>query len=205
MKRNKPTIQGSYGEIFQPDVLPQWYLWTCAAVMIAALIPLVIWSVQGDDPILPGVTALLAVIFVLYEAKLVRNNCRNRALAFGVTPWQLTILWNGQPVRKISWDEAIELFAVCGPCENNHTGGRAMNRCYGVYVNLQYGYESRLGKAKRQILNLHISQESIDHLERFPVLRIYENSDYNRCQRLLRRLEGYRNAAWAQSHEARTE
>ena len=91
MKRKNPTIQSSYGEIFQPDVMPQWQLWGGCIVLIAALIPLIIWSIQGDDPILPGVTALLAVIFVLFEGKNVMVNRRNRALAFGVTPWQLTM------------------------------------------------------------------------------------------------------------------
>ena len=83
MKRKNPTIQGSYGEIFQPDVMPQWQLWGGCIVLIAALIPLIIWSIQGDDPILPGVTALLAVIFVLFEGQNVMVNRRNRALAFG--------------------------------------------------------------------------------------------------------------------------
>lgn len=201
MKRKEPTIQGSFGEIFQPDVIPQGRLWACAAVMIAALIPLVIWSIRGDDPILPGFTALMAVIFVLLAGKTVMANRRNRSLAFGVTPWQLTILWNGQPVREISWDDAIELFSVCGPCEKRYSGGKTMTVYYGVYVSLQYGYESRIDKAKRQILNLNISQDSIDHLERFPVLRLYESTDYNRCQRLLRRLESYRSEALVKRYE----
>lgn len=201
MKRKNPTIQGSYGEIFQPDVISQGRLWGGCIILIAVLIPLIIWSVQGDDPVLPIVTALLAVIFVLFEGKNVMVNRRNRALAFGVTPWQLTILWNGQPVREISWDDAIELFSVCGPCEKRHSGGKTMTMYYGVYVSLQYGYESRIDKAKRQILNLHISQDSIDHLERFPVLRLYESTDDNRCQRLLRRLESYRSEALAKRYE----
>lgn len=58
-----------------------------------------------------------------------------------------------------------------------------------------------LTKAKRQILNLHISQDSIDHLERFPVLRLYESTDDNRCQRLLRRLESYRSEARVKRYE----
>lgn len=202
MKRKNPIIQGPYGEIFQPDVMPQWQLWGGCIVLIAALIPLIIWSIQGDDPILPGVTALLAVIFVLFEGKNVMVNRRNRALAFGVTPWQLTILWNGQPVREISWENAIELFSVCGPCEIRYSGGfQSLTMSYGVYVSLQYGFESRIDKAKRQILNLHISQDSIDHLERFPVLRIYEDTDDNRCQQLLRRLESYRSEALAKRYE----
>ena len=203
MKQKKPTIQGSYGEIFQPDVMPQWQLWGGCIILIAVLIPLIIWSIQGDDPILPGFTALLAVIFVLLEGKNVMENRRNRALAFGVTPWQLTILWNGQPVREISWVDAIELFSVCGPCEKRHSSGeyQSLTTYYGVYVSLQYGYESRIDKAKRQILNLNISQDSIDHLERFPVLRLYESTDDNRCQQLLRRLERYRSEALAKRYE----
>ncbi len=203
MKQKKPTIQGSYGEIFQPDVISQGRLWDGCIILIAVLIPLIIWSIQGDDPILPGFTALLAVIFVLLEGKNVMENRRNRALAFGVTPWQLTILWNGQPVREISWVDAIELFSVCGPCEKRHSSGeyQSLTTYYGVYVSLQYGYESRIDKAKRQILNLNISQDSIDHLERFPVLRLYESTDDNRCQRLLRRLESYRSEARVRRYE----
>ena len=205
MKQKKPTIQGSYGEIFQPDVMPQWQLWGGCIVLIAALIPLIIWSIQGDDPILPGVTALLAVIFVLFEGKNVMVNRRNRALAFGVTPWQLTILWNGQPVREISWENAIELFSVCGPCEIRYSGGfQSLTMSYGVYVSLQYGYESRLCKAKRQILNLHISPDSMRHLEKFPVMRICICGNRKRGQQMAQEIEGYRNAAWAQSYEART-
>lgn len=205
MKRKNPTIQGPYGDIFQPDVMPQWQLWGGCIVLIAALIPLIIWSIQGDDPILPGVTALLAVIFVLFEGKNVMVNRRNRALAFGVTPWQLTILWNGQPVREISWENAIELFSVCGPCEIRYSGGfQSLTMSYGVYVSLQYGYESRLCKAKRQILNLHISPDSMRHLEKFPVMRICICGNRKRGQQMAQKIEGYRNAAWAQSYEART-
>lgn len=105
-------------------------------------------------------------------------------------------------MREISWENAIELFSVCGPCEIRYSGGfQSLTMSYGVYVSLQYGFESRIDKAKRQILNLHISQDSIDHLERFPVLRIYEDTDDNRCQQLLRRLESYRSEALAKRYE----
>ena len=200
MKRNKPTIQGSFGEILQPDVVPQRRLWTCAAVMIAVLIPLVFWSIQGDDPVLWGFCALTAVVFALYQGKLAMVSRRNRALAFGVAPEKLTILWNGQPVKTIPWDDVIEIFMLCGPCEWH--GRYAAD--YGVYISLQYGYESRIHKAKRQILNLHISQDSIDHLERFPVLRLYKSTDDNRCQRLLRRLERYRSEARVKRYEEKS-
>ncbi len=129
------------------------------------------------------------------------DNRRNRAIAFGVTPEKLTILWNGQPVKVIPWDDVIEILMLCGPCEWH--GRYAAD--YGVYVSLQYGYESRIHKAKRQILNLHISQDSIDHLERFPVLRLYRSTDYNRCQRLLRRLESYRSEARVKRYEEKSE
>lgn len=78
-------------------MISQGRLWGGCIILIAVLIPLIIWSIQGDDPVLPIVTALLAVIFVLFEGKNVMENRRNRALAFGVTPEKLTILWNGQP------------------------------------------------------------------------------------------------------------
>ena len=200
MKRTKPTIQGSYGEIFQPDVIPRWQLWTGCILLIAVLIPLVIWSIRGGDPVLPGVTALLAVIFVLFEGKNVMVNRRNCALAFGVTPEKLTVLWNGQPVKVIPWGDVMEIFVTAGPSEL-----RDRRRSYGVYISLQYGYESRLYKAKRQILNLHISPDSMRHLEDFPVLRICESMDYNRCQRLVSRFEGYRNAAWARKYETKNQ
>ena len=75
---------------------------------------------------------------------------------------------------------------------------------YGVYISLQYGYKSRLYKAKRQILNLHISPDSMRHLEKFPVMRICISGDRKSGQQVAQKIEGYRNAAWAQSYEART-
>ena len=68
---------------------------------------------------------------------------------------------------------------------------------YGVYVSMQYGYESRLNHAERQILNLNISPDSMKHLADFPVMRLYESDKPDRCERLLRKIEGYRNAAWS--------
>lgn len=197
MKQKEPTIQGSFGEILQPDVVPRHRIWTCAAVQLAVLIPLVFWSIQGDDPVLWCFCALTAVVFALYQGKLAMDNRRNRFLAFGVTPEKLTVLWDGQPVKTIPWDEVIEIFMICGPCEWH--GKYAMD--YGIYISLQYGYESRIYKAKRQILNLNISRDSIKHLEDFPVLRLFVSTDYKRCQRLLRRIEGYRNQARIQKYE----
>ena len=40
MKRKNPTIQGSYGEIFQPDVISQGRLWGGCIILIAVLIHL---------------------------------------------------------------------------------------------------------------------------------------------------------------------
>ena len=124
----------------------------------------------------------------------------NRCLAFAITPEKLTLLWNGQPVKVIPWGEVIEIFASPGPCERN---GR-YSTYYGIYISLQYGYESRLCKAKRQILNLHISPDSMRHLEKFPVMRICICGNRKRGQQMAQKIEGYRNAAWAQSYEART-
>lgn len=117
MKQKEPTIQGSFGEILQPDVVSRYRIWTCAAVQLAVLIPLVFWSIQGDDPVLWGFCALTAVVFALYQGKLVLVSRRNRSLAFCVTPEKLTVLWVGQPVKTVPWDDVIEIFMICGPCE----------------------------------------------------------------------------------------
>ena len=89
---------------------------------------------------------------------------------------------------------------TAGPCEWQ----TKYNVDYGVYVSLKYGYESRIAEAEKLILNLHISRKSMQHLEDFPVIRIYKSPMRSHCQQLAQKIEGYRNAAWAQSYEART-
>ena len=200
MKQKKPTIQGPYGEIFQPDSDIQLRVLAELGLFIALALILVAEVVMTDDTAMLVLGIVLAGFILVVGVREVLQVYWNRCLAFAVTPEKLTLLWNGQPVKVIPWGEVIEIFASPGPCERN---GR-YSTYYGIYISLQYGYESRLCKAKRQILNLHISPDSMLHLERFPVMRICICGNRKRGQQMAQKIEGYRNAAWAQSYEART-
>ena len=200
MKRKTPTIQGPYGEIFQPDSDIQLRVLALFGMFIAMALILVAEVVMTDDTAMLVFGIVLAGSGIVLGVREVLQVYWNRCLAFAITPEKLTLLWNGQPVKVIPWGEVIEIFASLGPCERN---GR-YSTYYGIYISLQYGYESRLCKAKRQILNLHISPDSMRHLEDFPVMRIYKSPMRSHCQQMAQKIEGYRNAAWAQSYEART-
>lgn len=200
MKQKKPTIQGSYGEIFQPDSDIQLRVLALFGMFIAMALILVAEVVMTDDTAMLVLGIVLAGSGIVLGVREVLQVYWNRCLAFAVTPEKLTLLWNGQPVKVIPWGEVIEIFASPGPCERN---GR-YSTYYGIYISLQYGYESRIAEAEKLILNLHISRKSMQHLEDFPVMRIYKSPMRSHCQQMAQKIEGYRNAAWAQSYEART-
>lgn len=200
MKRKKPTIQGSYGEIFQPDSDIQLRVLAELGLFIAMALILVAEVVMTDDTAMLVFGIVLAGSILVVGVREVLQVYWNRCLAFAITPEKLTLLWDGQPVHTIPWSNVIEVFVTAGPCEWQ----TKYNVYYGVYVSLQYGYESRIAEAEKLILNLHISRKSMQHLEDFPVMRIYKSPMRSHCQQLAQKIEGYRNAAWAQSYEART-
>lgn len=200
MKRKNPTIQGSYGEIFQPDSDIQLRVLALFGMFIAMALILIAEVVMTNDTAMLVLGIVLAGSGIVLGVREVLQVYWNRCLAFAVTPEKLTLLWNGQPVKVIPWGEVIEIFASPGPCERN---GR-YSTYYGIYISLQYGYESRIAEAEKLILNLHISRKSMQHLEKFPVMRICICGNRKRGQQMAQKIEGYRNAAWAQSYEART-
>lgn len=200
MKRKNPTIQGPYGEIFQPDSDIQLRVLALFGMFIAMALILVAEVVMTDDTAMLVFGIVLAGSSIVLGVREVLQVYWNRCLAFAITPEKLTLLWDGQPVHTIPWSNVIEVFVTAGPCEWQ----TKYNVYYGVYVSLQYGYESRIAEAEKLILNLHISRKSMQHLEDFPVMRIYKSPMRSHCQQLAQKIEGYRNAAWAQSYEART-
>ena len=199
-KQKNTNVQGEYEEIFEPDsdiqlrVLAEFGLYIALALMLA------VEGVMTDDTAILVLCIVMAGSDIVLGVREVLQVYWNRCLAFAITPEKLTLLWNGQPVKVIPWGEVIEIFLLPGPCEGNGQH----SSYYGVYISLQYGYKSRLYKAKRQILNLHISPDSMRHLEDFPVMRICISGDRKSGQQMAQKIEGYRNAAWAQSYEART-
>lgn len=199
-KQKNANVQGEYEEIFEPDSDIQLRVLALFGMFIALALILVAEVVTTDDTAMLVLGVVLAGSGIVIGAREVLQVYWNRCLAFAVTPEKLTLLWNGQPVKVIPWGEVIEIFSFPGPCERN---GR-YSTYYGIYISLQYGYESRLCKAKRQILNLHISPDSMRHLEKFPVMRICICGNRKKGQQMAQKIEGYRNAAWAQSYEART-
>ena len=199
-KQKSANVQGEYEEIFEPDSDIQLRVLALFGMFVAMALMLVAEVVMTDDTAMLVIGIVLAGSGIVLGARMVMQVCWNRCLAFAITPEKLTLLWNGQPVKVIPWGEVIEIFLLPGPCEGNGQH----SSYYGVYISLQYGYKSRLYKAKRQILNLHISPDSMRHLEKFPVMRICISGDRKSGQQLAQKIEGYRNAAWAQSYEART-
>ena len=199
-KQKSANVQGEYEEVFEPDSDIQLRVLALFGMFVAMALMLVAEVVMTDDTAMLVFGIVLAGTGIVIGAREVLQVYWNRCLAFAITPEKLTLLWNGQPVKVIPWGEVIEIFSSPGPCERN---GR-YSTYYGIYISLQYGYKSRLHKAKRQILNLHISPDSMRHLEKFPVMRICICGNRKSGQQLAQKIEGYRNAAWAQSYEART-
>lgn len=196
-KQKNDAVQGEYGEVFQPDSDIQLRVLAELGLFIALALILVAEGVMTNDTAILVLCIVMAGLLIGVGAREVMQVYWNRCLAFAVTPEKLTLLWEGQPVKAIPWGDVIEIFSSPGPCERN---GR-YSTYYGVYISLQYGYESRLGKAKRQILNQHISRKSMQHLENFPVMRVYKSPMRCHCQQLAKKIEGYRNAAWAREYE----
>lgn len=201
MKGKKPDVQGKYSELYQPDYVPRWQGWAMLGCFAVIMAPFVVWGLRSDRELL-WFCGLMAGIAALYGVHFTVENRRNKRLMFGITSSALTVLWDGQPVRTVPWDDVIELFVTSGPCEQHI--GQHSPMYYGVYVSMQYGYESRLNRAKRQILNLNISPDSMKHLADFPVMRLYESDKPDRCERLLRRLEGYRNEVRVRAYEEKS-
>lgn len=199
-KQKNANVQGEYEEIFEPDSDIQLRVLALFGMFIAMALILVAEVVTTDDTAMLVLGVVLAGSGIVIGAREVLQVCWNRCLAFAVTPEKLTLLWDGQPVHTIPWSDVIEVFVTAGPCEWQ----TKYNVYYGVYVSLKYGYESRIAEAEKLILNLHISRKSMQHLEDFPVMRIYKSPMRSHCQQMAQKIEGYRNAAWAQSYEART-
>ena len=200
-KQKNANVQGEYEKIFQPDSDIQLWVLVQLGLFIAMALIMVAEGVIADDTGLLVYFVIMAGLLIGYGAREAMKVYWNRCLAFAITPEKLTLLWNGQPVKVIPWGDVIEIFLLPGPCEGNEQH----SSYYGVYISLQYGYKSRLYKAKRQILNLHISPDSMRHLEDFPVMRICICGNRKSGQQMAQKIEGYRNAAWIQSYEARTE
>ena len=200
MKQKKPTIQGPYGEIFQPDSDIQLRVLAELGLFIAMALILVAEVVMTDDTAMLVFGIVLAGSILVVGVREVLQVYWNHCLAFAITPEKLTLLWNGQPVKAIPWGEVIEIFAFPGPCEWQ----TKYNVYYGVYVSLQYGYESRIAEAEKLILNLHISRKSMQHLEDFPVMRIYKSPMRSHCQQMAQKIEGYRNQAWSRDYTEKT-
>ena len=119
MKRKNPTIQGSYGEIFQPDSDIQLRVLALFGMFIAMALILIAEVVMTDDTAMLVLGIVLAGSGIVLGVREVLQVYWNRCLAFAITPEKLTLLWNGQPVKVIPWGEVIEIFASPGPCERN--------------------------------------------------------------------------------------
>ena len=199
-KQKNANVQGEYEAVFQPDSDPQWQNVLGLGFVVCLALAEAVIGFRADDTWSLALSLFLSCSLIGVGMAIVLKNYWNGFLSFGITPKELTLLWDGQPVHTIPWSNVIEVFVTAGPCEWQ----TKYNVYYGVYVSLQYGYESRLCKAKRQILNLHISPDSMRHLEKFPVMRICICGNRKKGQQMAQKIEGYRNAAWAQSYEART-
>lgn len=195
-KQKNANVQGEYEEVFQPDSKPMWRSTLVLAFFVLVALFSVVVGVISDEMWIFVVMIISAGIYIGVGAAIVIENYWNRFLSFGINPKELTLLWDGQPAQTVPWSDVIEIFMA--------SHGRYVNY-YGVFISLQYGYQSRINKAEKHILNQHIRWENIKHLENFPVICLYESVIWGRSEKLLKKIEGYRNAAWAQSYEARTE
>lgn len=186
------NIQGAYDEVFQPDSEPLWQ----SALVLAFLVLIALFSVAAgvisDETWIFVVMIISGGVYIGVGVATVQKNYWNGFLSFGINPKELTLLWDGQPAQTVPWGDVIEIFMACH--------GRHVTY-YGVYISLQYGYESRINKAEKQILNQHISRKNIKHLEDFPVICLYESAIWGRSKKILQKIESYRNAAWAREYE----
>ncbi len=199
-KQKNANVQGEYEAVFQPDSDPQWQNVLGLGFVVCLALAEAVIGFRADDTWSLALSLFLSCSLIGVGMAIVLKNYWNGFLSFGITPKELTLLWDGQPVHTIPWSNVIEVFVTAGPCEWQ----TKYNVYYGVYVSLQYGYESRIAEAEKLILNLHISRKSMQHLEDFTVMRIYKSPMRSHCQQMAQKIEGYRNAAWAQSYEART-
>ena len=197
MKRKEPTVQGEYDEIFQPDSDPQWQNALGLGFVACLALAEAVIGFMADNTWVLAMSLLLSCLLIGVGMVIVLKNYWNGFLSFGINPKELTLLWDGRPVHTIPWSDVIEVFVTAGPCEWQSK----YNVHYGVYISLQYGYESRIADAEKLILNLHISRKSMQHLENFPVMRVYKSPMRRHCQQLAKKIEGYRNAAWAREYE----
>ena len=196
MKRSKPDVQGDYEAVFQPDPMPVEQKIIVLGSYIMLTVILLSEAVVAEETWERVVILCCAGAMLVMVGWTVFQEHWYSKLAFGVSPEALTVLWDGKPARIIPWWYVIEVFTAFGPCESRHGSKYAPPYC-GVYVSLQYGYESRLSNAKREILNWKVRWDTGKHLDDFPVMRLYESQKQKDCQTLLRKIEGYRNAAWS--------